>query len=54
MSVSAMLSILKAFYPGEALIISLVLAFLPYVLIRGLAARIARRWGGGASPRQIS
>jgi len=53
MSVSAMLSILKAFYPGEALIISLVLAFLPYVLIRGPAARIARRWGG-APPRQIS
>ena len=51
MSVSAMLSILKTFYPGEALIISLVLAFLPYVLIRGPATRIARRWGG-APPRQ--
>jgi len=44
---------LKTFYPVEALIISLVLAYLPYVLIRGPAARIARRWGG-ASPRQIS
>ncbi|MBA0087348.1 MAG: hypothetical protein HRJ53_20380 [Acidobacteria bacterium Pan2503] len=53
MDVIYQLIFLKTFYPGEALIISLVLAFLPYVLIRGPAARIARRWGG-ASPRQIS
>jgi hypothetical protein len=31
------------FYPGEAAIIALLLAFLPYLLIRGLAARIAPR-----------
>jgi hypothetical protein len=36
------------FYPVEALIIALLLAFLPYVLIRGPVARIARRWRGGA------
>jgi len=35
---------LKMFYPVEALIIALLLAFLPYLLIRGPAARIARRW----------
>ena len=31
------------FYPGEALIVALLLAFVPYLLIRGPAARIARR-----------
>ena len=35
--------VLGTFYPGEALIISLVLAFVPYLLIRGPVARIARR-----------
>jgi hypothetical protein len=37
------------FYPAEALLIALLLAFLPYLLIRGLVARIARWWRGGAS-----
>lgn len=32
------------FYPGEALVIAFVLAVLPYLLIRGPVARIARRW----------
>jgi hypothetical protein len=32
------------FYPGEAAIVALLLAFLPYLLVRGLAARITRRW----------
>jgi hypothetical protein len=53
MDVIYQLIFLKTFYPVEALIISLVLAFLPYVLIRGPVARIARRWGG-ASPHQTS
>jgi len=35
--------VLKTFYPGEALIVALVLAFVPYMLIRGPVARIARR-----------
>jgi len=34
--------VLKKFYPGEALIISIVLAVVPYFLIRGPAARITR------------
>jgi hypothetical protein len=34
----------KAFHPAEAVIIALVLAFLPYLLLRGLIARAARRW----------
>ena len=32
------------FYPVEAAIVVFVLAFAPYLLIRGPAARIARRW----------
>jgi len=35
--------VLRRFYPGEAVIIALLLAFVPYLLIRGPAARIARR-----------
>jgi hypothetical protein len=36
--------VLKKFYPGEALVISLVLAVVPYFLIRGPAARLSRWW----------
>ncbi|MGB7952113.1 MAG: hypothetical protein WCH75_30870 [Candidatus Binatia bacterium] len=36
--------VLHRFYPGEALVIAFVVAVLPYLLIRGPAARIARRW----------
>jgi len=31
------------FYPGEALIVAFILAFVPYLLIRGPVNRIARR-----------
>jgi hypothetical protein len=34
--------VLRWFYPFEALIVALVLAFLPYILLRGLVNRIAR------------
>jgi len=34
----------KTFHPAEAVIIALVLAFLPYLVLRGLFARAARRW----------
>jgi hypothetical protein len=34
------------FYPMEALIIAIALAFIPYLLLRGPAARIARWWMG--------
>jgi hypothetical protein len=36
--------VLKRFYPIEALIIALLLAFVPYLILRGPVARIARRW----------
>jgi hypothetical protein len=32
--------VLKTFYPGQAVVIALVLAFIPYVLLRGPVARI--------------
>jgi hypothetical protein len=32
------------FYPGGAIIVATVLAFVPYLLIRGPVNRIARRW----------
>ncbi len=34
----------KSFHPVEAVIIALLLAFVPYVLLRGLITRAARRW----------
>ncbi len=49
MDVIYQIIVLKTFYPVEALIIALVLAFVPYLLIRGPAARVARRWRGSAS-----
>ena len=33
-----------AFHPAEAVIIALLLAFVPYLLLRGLVMRAARRW----------
>jgi hypothetical protein len=46
--------ILKRFYPAEAVIVALLFAFIPYVIIRGPVARIARRWLGGAPTQQKS
>jgi hypothetical protein len=39
---------LQIFYPAEAPIVALLLAFVPYALVRGMTARMARRWGGAA------
>ncbi len=36
--------VLKTFYPGEMAIVAVLLAFIPYVLLRGPFARIARWW----------
>jgi hypothetical protein len=35
---------LKAFYPLEALVVSVLLAVIPYFIIRGPAARVSRWW----------
>jgi hypothetical protein len=40
---------LGTFYPGEAVIIALALAFVPYLLMRGPVERIARLWLGDSS-----
>jgi hypothetical protein len=39
------LIVLRWFYPGEALIVAFVLAFIPYLLVRGTVNRIARHFG---------
>jgi hypothetical protein len=44
--------VLKTFYPNEALAIALLLAFLPYLIIRGLALRIARSRMRGTAERR--
>ena len=36
--------VFKTFHPAEAVIVALLLAFVPYVVMRGLIARVARRW----------
>ena len=45
--------VLRQFYPAEAVIVALLFAFVPYVIIRGPALRIARRWVA-ATPYQTS
>lgn len=41
------------FYPVEALIIALLLGFVPYLLIRGLVVRLANAWRSDPSPSGI-
>jgi hypothetical protein len=36
--------VLKTFYPGQAAVIAVLLAFVPYLLLRGPIERLARRW----------
>jgi hypothetical protein len=43
--------VLKTFYPGEAVILVILLAFVPYLLLRGPIARIARRFQHGANAK---
>jgi len=42
MDVIYQLLVLKTFYPNEALVVALLLAFVPYLIIRGLVFRVAR------------
>ena len=41
------LIVLRWFYPGEALVVAAVLAFVPYLLIRGPANRLSRERSQG-------
>jgi hypothetical protein len=36
--------VFDTFYPDEAVVIALVLAVVPYFLVRGPVTRIAHRW----------
>jgi hypothetical protein len=36
--------VLKTFYPGQAAVIAVLLAFVPYLLLRGPFQRAARHW----------
>ena len=47
------LIVFRTFYPVEALIIAVLLAFVPYLLVRILFAPIGRRWRGGPSATEI-
>jgi tryptophan-rich sensory protein len=44
------LIVFKTFYPAQAVIVAIVLGFIPYLLLRGPIARIARWRRGGPSP----
>ena len=46
--------VLKRFYPAEAVIVALLFCFVPYVVVRGLATRIARRWLSSGSAHRSS
>lgn len=43
----------KTFYPGEAAIVAVLLAFIPYLLLRGPFERLARLMGVGASSKDM-
>jgi hypothetical protein len=45
--------VLKTFFPVESVIVALTLAFVPYLILRGPIARIARWWQGGAPADKI-
>lgn len=47
MDVIYQLIVLRWFYPGEVLTIAILLAVVPYVLIRGPVNRFVRRWRSG-------
>lgn len=36
--------VLNAFYPFEAIVITLAIAFVPYLILRGITDRVARWW----------
>jgi drug/metabolite transporter (DMT)-like permease len=44
--------VFKRFYPVEAVIIAVLLGFVPYVILRGVFTPILRRGQGGASAHQ--
>jgi hypothetical protein len=53
MDVIYQIIVLKRFYPAEAVIVALLLGFLPYLVFRGMATRTFLWWSGNHSARQI-
>jgi len=45
--------VFKTFHPAEAVIVALLLAFVPYLLLRGPITRVARWWLGRGSANEI-
>jgi hypothetical protein len=49
-------TVLETFYPGEMVIVAILLAFVPYLLLRGPVERVARWWlarnSARSSPRR--
>jgi hypothetical protein len=43
--------VFKTFYPAQAAVIAVLLAFVPYLLLRGPFERIARHWVARQSSR---
>ena len=43
--------VLHFFYVGEAIIVAIVLAIAPYLILRGIVTRLARKWLG---PPEVS
>jgi ABC-type uncharacterized transport system permease subunit len=44
--------LLKTFYPDEALVVALLLGFVPYLIFRGLVARVWRDRASARPPGQ--
>jgi hypothetical protein len=42
--------VFKAFFPIETVIVAFLLAFVPYLMLRGPVARVARWWLGDVAP----
>ena len=47
------LIVLHFIYPGEMIIVAVILALVPYLIVRGLVTRVAR-WKGTASTRSTN
>lgn len=44
--------VFETFHPVEAVLIAILLAFVPYLLLRGPITRVARRWRRDARPEE--
>jgi hypothetical protein len=44
--------VFETFHPAEAVLIAILLAFVPYLLLRGPVTRVARWWRGDARPEE--